>query len=48
MINDVKPSQRITDHIADLADWRGKLLARLRKLILETDPDLVEEWKWDT
>ena len=48
MINDVTPSQRITDHIADLADWRGKLLARLRKLILETDPDLVEEWKWDT
>ena len=42
------PSQRITNHIAELADWRGKMLARLRKLILEADPDMVEEWKWDT
>ena len=42
------PSQRITNHIAELADWRGKRLARLRKLILEADPDVVEEWKWET
>ena len=42
------PSQLITNHIAELADWRGKLLARLRKLILAADPDIVEEWKWDT
>src|SRR5262245_22723503 len=42
------PSQNITNHIAELADWRGTLLARLRQLILETDPALVEEWKWDT
>jgi hypothetical protein len=42
------PSQLITDSIADLGDWRGKLLARLRKLILESDPDITEEWKWGT
>ncbi len=42
------PSQLITDHIAQLADWRGKQLARLRKLILAADPDMVEEWKWGT
>jgi len=42
------PSQRITHHIAELADWRGTILARLRQLILEADPALVEEWKWET
>ena len=42
------PSQRITNHIAELADWRGTLLARLRTLILEADPEMVEEWKWET
>ncbi len=42
------PSQFITNHIAQLADWRGKLLARVRKLILAADPDMVEEWKWGT
>jgi hypothetical protein len=42
------PSQRITNHIAELADWRGTMLARLRQLILEADPAMVEEWKWDT
>ena len=42
------PAQRITNHIAALADWRGTMLARLRTLILEADPALVEEWKWDT
>ena len=42
------PSQLITNHIAELADWRGKQLARLRKLILAADSDMVEEWKWDT
>jgi hypothetical protein len=46
--SDVTPSQHITNHIAELADWRGKLLARLRKLILATDPAIVEEWKWGT
>ena len=41
-------SQRITNQIAELADWRGKMLARLRKLIHEADPDITEEWKWGT
>ena len=42
------PSQRITNQITELADWRGRMLAQLRSLIFEADPDLVEEWKWDT
>lgn len=42
------PSRLITNLIAELGDWRGKLLARLRKLILESDPDITEEWKWGT
>jgi hypothetical protein len=41
-------SERITNHVNELADWRGKLLARLRKLILEAAPGIVEEWKWNT
>ena len=36
----------ISKRIADLADWRGRVLARMRKLIHEEDPDVVEEWKW--
>ena len=40
--------QHLDEHIKDLADWRGKMLARLRKLILEAAPGLAEEWKWDT
>ena len=42
------PSQQIDKHIKELTDWRGSLLARLRKLILEAAPELTEEWKWDT
>jgi hypothetical protein len=45
---DGKASKLITNMIAELDDWRGKLLARLRKLILEAAPDLTEEWKWNT
>jgi hypothetical protein len=41
-------SQHIDSYIKELTDWRGKLLARLRKLALEAAPDLTEEWKWDT
>jgi len=44
----VTPSQRITNHIAELTDWRGPVLVRLRELILDADPDMVEEWKWET
>jgi len=41
-------SQHIDNYINELTDWRGKMLARLRKLILDAPPDLTEEWKWDT
>ena len=40
------PSQLIDARIAELGDWRGETLARIRKLIKEADPDVVEEWKW--
>jgi hypothetical protein len=36
----------ISKRIAELGDWRGKTLSRMRKLIQEADPDVVEEWKW--
>ena len=39
-------SELISKRIAELGDWRGKALARMRKLIREADPDAVEEWKW--
>ena len=40
------PSQLIDARIAELGDWRGETLARIRKLIKEADPGVVEEWKW--
>jgi hypothetical protein len=40
------PSQLIDARIKELNDWRGKTLARLRTLIREADPEVVEEWKW--
>jgi len=40
------PSQLIDARIDELGDWRGEMLARLRALIKEADPDVVEEWKW--
>ncbi|HWU15943.1 MAG TPA: DUF1801 domain-containing protein [Caulobacter sp.] len=40
------PSELIDNAIAALDDWRGETLARIRKLIHEADPDVVEEWKW--
>ena len=42
------PSEQIDQHIAELADWRGHLMARLRTIVLEADPDITEEWKWET
>ncbi len=45
---DTTAAQFITNQIAELADWRGKMLARLRKLILQADRDAIEEWKWGT
>ncbi len=40
------PSQMIDERINELGDWRGKMLSKLRALIKEVDPDVVEEWKW--
>lgn len=44
--DDKSPSQLIDERIAELGDWRGETLARLRALIREADPEVVEEWKW--
>jgi hypothetical protein len=41
-------SERIDSYIKELGDWRGKMLVRLRKLIRDAAPQLVEEWKWST
>jgi len=43
---DQSASEIISNRIAELADWRGKTLSRMRKLIKDADPDVVEEWKW--
>src|SRR5690242_3644617 len=40
------PSQEIDARIKELGDWRGAMLAKLRALVKEADPDVVEEWKW--
>ena len=40
------PSESIDDRIASLGDWRGAMLARIRALIRDAEPDVVEEWKW--
>jgi hypothetical protein len=40
------PSELIDDRIASLSDWRGATLAKVRALIHEAEPDVVEEWKW--
>ena len=40
------PSELISRRIAELGDWRGDTLGRIRRLIKEADPDVVEEWKW--
>jgi hypothetical protein len=39
-------SELISKRISELGDWRGETLARMRKLIMEADPEVVEEWKW--
>ena len=41
-------SKLIDKQIADLGDWRGKVFARLRKLINAADPEIIEDWKWNT
>ncbi len=44
--NDESPSELIDAKIEELSDWRGETLSRIRGLITEADPDVVEEWKW--
>src|SRR6188768_1839736 len=44
--NSTSPSQLIDARIKELGDWRGKMLSRLRTLVKEADPEVVEEWKW--
>lgn len=46
MAKDKSPSELIDARISELDDWRGDLLAELRGLIHDADPDVVEEWKW--
>jgi hypothetical protein len=43
---DKSPSQLIDARIEELGDWRGKMLSRLRTLVKEADPEVIEEWKW--
>jgi hypothetical protein len=40
------PSELIDERIAELGDWRGETLARIRALIKQADPEVIEEWKW--
>src|SRR5690349_11797258 len=42
------PSERINNYISELSDWRGQMIGQLRQLIQSADPNLTEEWKWDT
>jgi len=42
----MNPSERIDKYIAAVPDWRGKTLAEIREIIRNTDPEIVEEWKW--
>jgi hypothetical protein len=44
--NQKSPSELIDDKIAELGDWRGQTLSRVRGIIKDADPDVVEEWKW--
>ena len=44
--DDKSASELISNRIAELGDWRGETLSRMRTLIKEADPDVVEEWKW--
>jgi hypothetical protein len=44
--NDTDASQRIDDRIKELGDWRGQTLSKVRGIIKDADPDIVEEFKW--
>jgi len=42
----MNPSERIDKYIAALTDWRGQMLANIRKIIQDADPEIIEQWKW--
>jgi hypothetical protein len=44
--NETNASELIDERIRELGDWRGKTLGKVRGIIKEADPDIVEEWKW--
>jgi hypothetical protein len=44
--NEMNASELIDKRITELGDWRGKTLSKVRRIIKEADPDIVEEWKW--
>jgi hypothetical protein len=46
MSKEQSPSELISKRIAELGDWRGETLRKMRKLIQDADPEVVEEWKW--
>jgi hypothetical protein len=46
MSPETSASEQIDERISELGDWRGESLARMRELIKEADPEIVEEWKW--
>ena len=46
MAKSKSPSELIDERIKELGDWRGEMLARVRNLIREADPEVIEEWKW--
>jgi len=48
MAKQMDPSKLIDKQIASLGDWRGKTLTKLRKMIHDVDPEVTEEWKWNT
>jgi len=48
MVKQMDPSKLIDKQIASLGDWRGKTLTKLRKMIHDVDPEVTEEWKWNT
>ena len=48
MQHTVRPNEKIDDYIKSLTDWRGRMLEKIRKNILDDAPELIEEWKWET
>lgn len=44
----MEATEKIDQYIADTDDWRGDLIAQIRQIIHETEPDIVEEWKWNS